>query len=522
MAKQSLAYGTFILTMASLLNRVLGFVYQIVLVRLIHAEGIGLFSMVYPVYIMLLVLASAGIPVAIAKLVAEEMARKGPTGAYRIFRIGLNFIVFFAVLTTSALVLGGDGLLQRLFANPDVRMAFTVLIPGILIVSVCSAFRGFFQGLQQMSPTALSQILEQCVRVAVGLGLAYWLLPYGVAYATAGASAGIVAGEAVGFASMLAIYARKRPRVPRVGHRNGERLLTASRRIFSLAVPVTLTRFVSSGLMSLDAVLIPRRLVVAGLSTLEATAVYGKLVGMAETLLFTPGILTISLSTALVPVVAEARAQGNRRLMSQRVNNALKLTVLTGVPSAVIFLLVPSQLCSILYGYPDAGRILGALALGGPFLYIVQTTTGILQGLGKAVEPFKNLLFASALKLTGIYYLTGLPEMGIIGTSLALVSHFVLMAVLNTRDVVRITGVKINYSNTVLKPLFAGLVMAVAMALVLENGGPGAAAAAAAMAVGLSAYFLVAVITGAIERSHIERAVQLLIQASQPIRRFSR
>ncbi len=522
MAKQSLAYGTFILTLASLFNRILGFVYQIVLVRLIHAEGIGLFSMVYPVYIMLLVLASAGIPVAIAKLVAEEMARNGPAGAYRIFRIGLNFIIFFAVLTTSALVLDGDHLLQWLFTNPDVRMAFIVLVPGILIVSVCSAFRGFFQGLQQMSPTAFSQTLEQCVRVAVGLGLAYWLLPHGVAYATAGASAGVVAGEAVGFASMLVIYAHRRPRDQRVSFRNDQGFFTASRRIFSLAVPVTLTRFVSSGLMSLDALLIPKRLVVAGLSTLEATAVYGKLVGMAETLLFTPGILTISLATALVPAVAEARAQGDMRLMSQRVNSALKLTILTGVPSAVIFLLMPSQLCSILYGYPDAGRILGALALGGPFLYIVQTTTGILQGLGKAVEPFKNLLIASVLKLTGIYYLTGRPDLGIMGTALALVSHFVLMAVLNTRDVVRITGIRINYSNTVLKPLFAGLVMAVAMTLVLNNGGQGVPAAAGAMIVGLSAYFFVAVITGVVERSHIERVVQLLSQASQPIKRFSR
>lgn len=413
MAAPSLAYGTFVLSLASLYNRVLGFAYQVVLVRLVHAEGIGLYNMVYPIYVMVLVLASAGIPVAIAKLVAEELARHNPAAAYRIFRRSCVYILFFALFCTLGLSAATPWILRHVFVNPDVQPAFTALIPGVLIVSVCSAFRGFFQGLQQMWPTAFTQAVEQTVRVTVGLGLAWFLLPRGVACATAGVSAGVVVGELVGLISMLGIYLRRRPRFVLPMKAEGG-FVADTRRIFSLAVPVTLTRFTSTALMSLDAILIPQRLAAAGLTLSQATATYGKLVGMAETLLYTPGILTVSLATALVPAVADAAAQGNRYLLTKRIGAAVRVAILIGLPAGVVFLLLPSRLCALLFGYPDAGAILTTLAAGGPFLYLVQATTGILQGLGRAAEPLKNMLWASIFKVAGIFYATAV--WGIQGT----------------------------------------------------------------------------------------------------------
>lgn len=460
MGKQSLTYGTLVLSVSSLYNRILGFVYQILLVRLIRAEGIGLFSMIYPIYVLAQVAASAGIPVAIAKLVAEDRAKNDAPKAYRVFKVAFVLVLGTSVLVTFGMALLSPTMAERVFPNPDVYPAFLVLLPGVFIVSICSAFRGYFQGLQQMAPTAASQAFEQTVRVVVGLVLAYVLGARGVSYAAAGASAGVVVGELAGLLLMTAIFLRFRP----AGYvRRGqvvEPLTVTCTRIFQIAAPVTLTRFVSTALLSVDAVLIPQRLTAAGMELREATAAYGKLVGMAEAVMFTPGILTVSLATALIPAVSDALAQRDMVLLQKRVSAAVRITLFAGLPSAALFYLLADHICGILFGYPDAGVLLAALALGAPFLYLTQTTTGVLQGIGRAIDPFKNLLASSVLKIIAIFTLTGIPGFGARGAALALTLHFVLMAILNLRDVRRHTGLVIEAKRFVLKPLLAVAVMA--------------------------------------------------------------
>lgn len=508
-SKQSVAQGTLVLTISSLFNRILGFAYQILMVRLLKAEGIGLFNMIYPVYVLFLVIASAGIPVAIAKLVAEESTQNNLPAAYRIFRIGLGFILVSALLLTGVLLLYGPVLVKSVFDNPNVMLSFKVLLPGLLIVSVCSAFRGFFQGLQEMTPTAVTQAVEQTVRVAAGLVLVYLLLPGGIAWAAAGASAGVILGELAGLLLMLGIFLARRPSARATPADLLEPLGTTCRRMFSLAGPVTVTRVVSTALLSIDAVMIPKRLVAAGLSTVEATASYGKLAGMASTLLFTPAILTISLATALVPAISSAHAQRDIALLLKRVGSALRLTLLIGIPSAVLFLLLPEHMCGLLFGYADAGTILAVLAVGGPFLYISQTTTGILQGLGKAMQPLVNLLIASMVKIIGIYYLTAMPNLHINGTALALTIHFAIMAVLNIRDVQKLTGFRLDYVNTIGKTALAAAAMGMVIYW-LKPAPDNLLASGCALAIGLGVYIAVAVASGALAREETVRLRGLL------------
>ncbi|MHB8918893.1 MAG: oligosaccharide flippase family protein, partial [Desulfocucumaceae bacterium] len=252
MSTQSLLYGTMVLLAASIFNRTIGFIYQIMMMRLIKPEGVGLFSMIFPVYVMMLVIATMGIPIAISKLVAEEVARNNLPGAYRIFKISLAVISASSVFLTFSLYAASPLLIRYFFPNPDVYLCFVTLIPAILIVSLCSAFRGFFQGLQRMSPTAITQAAEQLVRVTAGLSIAWVLLPRGIQFASVGISLGVVCGELVGFIIMSYIYLTRRPRVhsPSSFEESPGRTLG---RIFSLGVPVTLTRFISTALMSLDA-----------------------------------------------------------------------------------------------------------------------------------------------------------------------------------------------------------------------------------------------------------------------------
>jgi stage V sporulation protein B len=510
MSKQSFLYGALVLLVASLINRVIGFVYQILIIRLVHPEGIGLFNMIYPIYVMVLVMATWGIPVAIAKLVAEEVARGNLKGAYRIFSLSFGFIVVSSCLFTVLMVTGAPFMLEHFFPNPKVYYAFISLIPGVIIVSLCSAFRGFFQGLQQMTPTAVTQVMEQTVRVCSGLLIAYLLLPRGIEYAAIGISLGVVCGELVGFLVMLWIYLTRRPPVPRTGFLYlPESAGSVFGRVFSLGVPVTLTRFISTALMSAEAVLIPRRLQESGLSLAEATSVFGQLVGIAEALLFTPAIVTISLATALVPAISDAMAQNKMALVRARAEEALKYTIITGLPASVVFLMLPRDLCDLLFGYPEAGVALGILALNGPFLYLAQTSTGILQGLGRADSPFRNLLTASVFKLAGIYYLTALPAWGIRGTAYAIALSFVIMALLNLRDLHKIIGLRMSVVDCYLRPALAAAGMAAALwqtkVLLLQLTGIAAVAILGAVAVGSLVYIILLPVTGALTPGDVNR-----------------
>lgn len=517
MTTQSFIYGALVLLLASIINRVIGFAYQILIIRLIHPEGVGLFNMIYPIYVMVLVLATFGIPVAISKLVAEEVAQNNLKGAYRIFSLALGFLIVSSCLFTLLLVIGAPLLQEHFFPNPKVYYSFLALIPGIIIVSLCSAFRGFFQGLQQMTPTAITQVMEQLVRVSAGLLIAYMLLPHGIEYAAIGISLGVVCGELVGFLLMLWIYLTGRPPVPQQGFLVlPQSASTVYGRIFELGVPVTLTRFVSTALMSADAVLIPRRLQESGLSLNESTATFGQLVGISETLLFTPAIVTISLATALVPAISDALAQQNLRLVRGRAEEAIRLTILAGLPATVIFLLLPSQLCDLLFGYPEAGIPLGIMALGGPFLYTLQTTTGILQGLGRADRPFRNLLVASVFKLAGIYYLTALPDWGVRGTAYALALNFFIMAMLNLRDLRNLIGLRLNLESNILRPALAALGMAVTVWQVnvwlLGLTGLNIVGTLGSLTAGCIIYVVLLPVTGSLNNDDIDRFKSIILR----------
>lgn len=510
MAGQSLLHGAVILLLASLFNRVIGFIYQILMIRMILPEGVGLFNMVYPIYVMVLVMATAGIPVAISKLVAEETAKNNMLGAYRIFNICFTILIFSSIFFTIVCYIGAPLLNEYIFPNPRVFYIFLYLIPGIIIVSLCSAFRGFFQGLQQMKPTALSQSLEQVVRVALGLYFAYLFLPRGIEYAAIGVALGVVIGEFAGLALITVMFFKTRPMVvPAANSTQPDNLLQSLSRIFNLAVPVTLTRVLATAFMSIEAVLIPQRLQYGGLNVTEATAAYGQFVGISESLLYIPGIITMSLATALIPAVSDATAVNDDRLVQSRCEEAVRITLLAGLPCTVVFLLFAEDLCGIIFGYPEAGMSLRIMALSGPFLYLLQTTTGILQGMGQASKPFRNLLFASVFKIAGIYYLTGMPQIGILGTAAALGASYVIMACLNLNDIRMLTGFKVNFVQDLLKPLIAAAGMAPVMTLTrgfiqlyIE---PVAVATAGALFCGLFTYLVLLLVSGGIDSYYLQR-----------------
>ena len=176
MDKKSFVKGAGILAISGIIVKIIGAVFRIPLTNIIGSEGIGLYQKAYPIYAFLLVAATAGLPVAISKMVSEELATGNHYGGYRIFRISRRLLTLVGI-TTSLLLLISSGLISKIQGNPKSIYPLLAISPALFFVSIMSAYRGYFQGRHVMQPTALSQIVDQLCKLIMGLTLAALWLP---------------------------------------------------------------------------------------------------------------------------------------------------------------------------------------------------------------------------------------------------------------------------------------------------------------------------------------------------------
>lgn len=210
MTKQSFIQGTMILLAAGIINRILGFIPRIGLPRIIGPEGIGLYQMGYPFLIVVLTIITGGIPIAVAKLVAEAEAERNEARVRSIFHISLSISFTLGILFTVLCLGAAKWMTTHLFTDSRVFYTFICMSPIVVIVSVSSVIRGYFQGRQNMIPTAVSQVTETLVRSVAVLAFAYFLLPYGLHYAAAGAMLGVMIGELAAMFVLAAQYKSNR------------------------------------------------------------------------------------------------------------------------------------------------------------------------------------------------------------------------------------------------------------------------------------------------------------------------
>jgi stage V sporulation protein B len=452
LSKQSFLKGAVILVAASLVTRVLGFVYKIFLSRLIGAEGIGLFYTVFPILMFVLTLVTAGLPVAISKLVAEALVEADTSRVKRIVTVSMKAVLTLSVIFTALLLLLAPWITAHVLTDPRASYTLLAMSPIIIIIAISSILRGYFQGLQNMTPNAIASILEQTARIVAVMMLAIYLLPYGLEYAAAGAMIGMVIGELVGLLYLAFTYytrfsLRKMP--PTEPNKPVEPFRKMLSSVLEIAMPVTLSRIVGSIAYTLEPILVTRCLVMTGLSAAVATTLYGQYSGMAISLLILPTVFTYSLQTTLVPAISEAVAAGEHLVVQRRLYQAFRLTALIGFPTSAILTLYASELSHAIFDDRSVGPILAIMAPVGFLLYLQGPLSGILQGLNRAGEAMRNSIIGSVLKLVIIYYLVSNPKLGIAGVAWSVVISVSVVTVLHFLSVTRLLGFYVNLVETV-------------------------------------------------------------------------
>lgn len=510
MKRQTFIQGTSILIGASLITRVLGFVYRIALTRLIGAEGIGLFQMVFPFLTLILTIVSAGMGVAISKLVAESLVVGDRPRIRRILAIGHGITLTLAIVATALLVVFGDELTRRVFTDPRAYVPFMTLIPVVGIIAVSSVLRGYFQGLQVMSTPSVAGIIETLIRIVGVWLIALLSLARGLEYAAASVSAGMILGELAGCLYMVWVYRHKfrindldlplytvKPEPWRV----------TLRAMVQIALPVTISRFIGSIAYAIEPVLVTRSLMAAGASAGMATQLYGEYSGMAIPLLVFPTVFTYSLAVQLVPSIAEAVAAGRKSVVTRRLVQSFRATALVGFPTSLILLQFATPLSQAIYGQPQVGQLLAIMAPCGFLLYLQGPLSGILQGINKAGIVMRNSLIGSAVKLVIIYWLARDPSLGAAGVAWSLTIAVSLTTLLHIGSIHRLLGFYINAFDTA-KILLITIAMGAAMKYIWEGVHPIfhlAASLAVVIGGGLLLYFLLLLMTRTISSHTLTR-----------------
>jgi len=462
MQKDSLVKGTAVLGTSLLIAKVFGLVYRLVLPNLIGTQAMGLYGMAYAVYTVLLTLSMAGIPVAISKLISKDIATGDYSNALRVFKIAFMTMAVTGVVFSTLLFFGSTYISEHVTGDPRAYLSLRAVAPAILIVSLMSSFRGYFQGLQKMTNTAISQLLEQFIRVFGIILFAYIMLPHGEVYAAAGAAFGNVGGA---FAGLIYLwwryYKTPMPTVTQpVSGLSVEKQIQVVKQIFYLAFPIIIGNLVMPIMNLIDATVVVNRLTLSGFSQDEATGMFAHLTQYANPIIMFPATVGMALAMSLVPAISETVAKRELAKTRFRAKTALRFSILFGLPSFLGLFLLSQQVIDLIFPRdPEASIPLLYLSPGIVFLMIKFATTGILQGLGKTMVPVKNLFIGAIFKVVITFWLTSIPGLNIRGAAIGTLIAYIIATLLNLNQVQKHVGVKFSKKEDLIKPLFATAIM---------------------------------------------------------------
>ncbi|MBO0960748.1 stage V sporulation protein B [Neobacillus sp. MM2021_6] len=430
--------GTFILLVAGFVTRVLGFIYRIVLARSIGEEGVGLYMMAYPTFILMVTITQLGLPVAISKNIAEAEARRDYAEIKKILVVSLAITVGLSAIITPALFLLAPILSTTLFTDQRTYWPLIAIAPALPIIAVSSVIRGYFQGKQNMRPSAISQILEQVVRITLIATATKTFLPYGVEYAAAAAMGASVLGELLSLIYLVTTFKlKKRFRVRKNFFQYVHKGKRTFKELMEIALPTMGSRMIGSIAWFFEPIVVAHSLAIAGVIAVNATKQYGSLTGYAMPLLMLPSFITFSLSTSLVPAISEANSKNNQKLIEYRLQQALRFVFLTGGLAVIVLYVLADPLMQLMYGSTKGAYFIRIMAPFFLFYYYQGPLQAVLQALNLARAAMINSLIGAVVKTAVIFLLASQPGFGITGVALGILVGFVLVTILHFATVLK-------------------------------------------------------------------------------------
>ncbi len=433
--KQNFLQGTALLAMATAIVKVIGALYKIPLNAIIGEQGFGYFNTAYEIYNILLMISTAGLPVAMSRMISQASSLGKYNQVRRIYATARGIFLGLGV-TGSFLMTVFCRELAAFQNQPDAWAAIGCLGPCVLLICIMSTFRGFFQGQGNMLPTSISQVLEAVVKLVVGMTAALVTLKMtnSIPLAAGGAMMGVTISCLVSAIYLFACFRGEFRELP-ITQDDPVSYKDTAKGLLLIAVPITIGSAGLQLLTALETKIYMGQLLSLGYSQSQADTMRG-IYSMTQTIYNLPCAFITPITISIIPAITAHLTLCNDKDAKATEESAIRITGLIAMPCAFGLAIMAEPVTALLGGYTGdklelAGKLMGILGCAVLFNALVLVTTAIMQAHNRAGRPVINMLIGGLLKLGAVYILTGNPNIGIIGTPIGTLLCYIAIALLN-------------------------------------------------------------------------------------------
>ena len=465
--KQNFLQGTALLAMATVIVKLVGALYKVPLNAIIGAKGFGYFSTAYEIYNILLMISTAGLPVAMSRMISEASSLEHYGQVRQIYATAKRIFLLLGIVG-SVLMTAFCRPLARFWNQPDAWAAIGFLGPCVLLICIMSAYRGFFQGQSNMIPTAVSQVLEVVTKLVVGMiaAVAFLKATADISLAAGGAILGVTASCLVSAVYLFRCFRKSYTQLPETGDAPKSFRETA-KELLKIAVPITVSSTILSIITSLSSKIYMGRLLGSGITQDAADTMRGVHV-MTQTIYNMPCAFITPITVSIIPAITAQITLKKFRETRMTEESAIRITGIFAMPCAIGLICLAKPITALLGGYSGenlelAGKMMTVLGISVVFNALVLVTTAIMQAHGNVNRPVVNMLIGGIVKLIIVYVLTGNRAIGIVGTPIGTLTSYVVICILNVFSIRSLVSDPPRFLVNLIRPLLASLIMGVAV-----------------------------------------------------------
>lgn len=466
MEEKSTGRGFLILSVASILGKLLSMVYAIILVNILGDEGQGLHATAYSVYVFLLAVTSMGAQPAITKVVTELRAIGNHEDAYRAMQITRRYLGIFGALISLLLLAFAQPIADSVKASGAVY-GLMALAPAVFFVSILTVDRAYLQSVEDMKSLAVTQILEQFITIIINIVFAAILVKQSIAYGVAGGTIGATVGALITLAYTVFVFKKHKFKEEAQSHEKPKKRVSDKKilnRLFKYGLPIVMVAALQNSGTLIDAMNVKSRLMFSGLTEQMANAQFG-ILNRYTTLLYVPLAIVTALSMATFPKIIQAFAQRSKKDLKVHMSYAFRITYIITIPAAIALSILSKEVYMALFGKSLGSELLmyGAIVL--VFMSVVQIQNTVLQGVNKLYVVLGTAGLGLLIKFVLNYVLVSITSLGILGVVISNFFAFGIPMVINHRMMQKTFRMKMPILRQSIVPILCSVVMGIALFL---------------------------------------------------------
>ena len=466
MLKSNFAKKSFIMILSNIATSILGFMFSIVLSKELGPEGMGLYGLVRPINRVFLCIVCGGLFTAVSKVSAQFYGKKDFKNLKRTIQTSFTFTIIWSIFIATVLFFLAPAISTYIIKDTRTINALRLLCPTVVFIALSSCIRGYFISTFQIGVPMLIDIFEKAIRIFILVFIISTLNSTNISNIVTYTYFALCIGEFISFILLYGYYKLNIKKMPTSTH-SGESRAQLLFDTLSISFPLLTTNLISSILSTFSTLIVPRRLVEAGLEYKVALGLIGKYNGMAKNIPFFPMVIVESIAVLLVPDISKSLINKDYKSIDRRIFKALELSFLLGATALAISLCIGDNLGYLLYKRKDLGNYIKFAALVAPILYTSSTTYAILNGFGKQKIILRNSLIISVLRIILLYTFTGIPSINVYGYGVTIIITSSISLGLNLWEISKVSPLNFNFFPFIVNVLI--VVFTFFLLIILKN-----------------------------------------------------